>query len=358
MKISSKILLTPKNLAPSFKGLHIDGIFNPGAIRLPDKRIMLMARVAESCAGSSGKWVKCPIICGSGGYKVKAEKIAADQVIKRKANGIYLKGGLCRLKTLSHFKKIILSRDGMEVESIGAKPAFAGTASEGQFGVEDPRIARLKGAYAMSYVAVSLREGISTCLAVSKDLSKWQRKGIIFREQNKDVVFFPEKINGLFAALHRPEGNFRLSKPAVWISYSPDLIFWGKEKTILYPRDGGWESERIGAGTVPIRTKEGWLELYHGVKKTRNKRVYCAGAVLLGLKNPEKVVARSHNDAPLLYPSEEYEKKGFVENVVFPSGAVTDLNGKDLLIYCGGADRVISVKKVSLKEVLNSMHFV
>ncbi|MCX6799255.1 MAG: hypothetical protein NTW59_04135 [Candidatus Diapherotrites archaeon] len=355
MRIVSKILLQPKQLRPSYRCLKVEGVFNPAAVRLPGKKILLMGRVAESSLPLNGT-LRCPVIAHDNGYKVRNDRISAAEIRRKVGNSVYLRDGTCRLTTISHLKKILLDKSGFEVEKIPQQPAFTGTPSEGQFGVEDPHITKLRGEFAMTYVGVSLHEGISTCLALSGDLSRWHRQGIIFREQNKDVVLFPEKINGRFVALHRPEGNFRFSKPAIWISHSPDLVYWGREKTIICPREKSWESDRIGAGTVPIKTKEGWLEIYHGVRRIGNRRIYSAGAVLLDRNNPEKVIARSPPHDPLLHPSAEYEKKGFVDHVVFPSGALMDLNGKDLLLFCGGADKVISIKKIPIKDIFNHMN--
>ena len=209
----------------------------------------------------------------------------------------------------------------------------------------------------MTYVSISTNEGVSTSLAASKDLNKWERKGIIFREQNKDVVLFPEKVNGMYVALHRPEGFFGFSRPSIWISYSPDLTYWGRERSILQPRPDSWEQDRVGAGAPPIKTKKGWLLIYHGVRTIGEGRAYSAGALLLDLKNPEKILARSNTDKPLIEPVQNYETRGFIDNVVFPTGAVEDLDGKSLLIYCGGADSVVSVKKIAINDIMKSMEY-
>lgn len=357
MKIIDKLLLTPKDLKPSFPDWTVMGALNPGAIRLPNSKIMLFVRVAEQYHLHKGKLLHCPVVTAGKAYKTKTEKIKKTDIVRKENNVVFLKNGSCRLTTFSHFRKIILNENGFDIEHIGEKPVFTGTATEGQYGVEDSRITRIKGNYLLTYVAVSLNEGVSTSLAVSKDLIHWKRKGIIFREQNKDVVIFPEKIKGKYVALHRPEGFFSFSKPSIWISYSPDLIYWGREKSIIQPRPNSWEQDRIGSGAPPIKTKDGWLEIYHGVKQKGDKKIYSAGAILLDLKNPEKILARSPKDKPLFAPTKKHEKKGFISNVVFPTGAVIDLNKRDLLIYLGGADSVISVKKIKLNDVLNHMEY-
>ncbi|MFC1769349.1 glycoside hydrolase family 130 protein [Nanoarchaeota archaeon] len=348
----NKLLFTPKDIKPSIKDWKIVGVLNPAAIRRKDGKILLMLRVAEQHP-QHGKSMSCPIITSGDGFKT--EKIHKTTIKGKMDNVLMLKDGTCRLTTISHVRQAILSKDGFYIESIDDHPTFHGTASEGQYGIEDPRITKIGDKYVMTYVAVSINEGVSTALAISKDLENWKRKGIVFREQNKDVVLFPEKINGKYVALHRPEGFFEFSKPSIWVSYSPDLVYWGREKSIIQPRENSWESERIGGGTPPIKTKAGWLEIYHGVKKVRDRNVYSAGAVLLDKKNPEKILARSRPNKPLFFPKEKFEKKGFVSNTVFPTGIVPD--GKDLLIYYGAADSVVAVKKLKLKNILNSMEY-
>jgi predicted GH43/DUF377 family glycosyl hydrolase len=354
----TKLLLEPEDLKPSFENWTVKGVINPAVIRMPNKKIMMFARVAEESHLHSGKLLHCPVVVDdSKGYKTGHEKIKKKDIVKRSEDAVFLKSGICRLTTFSHFRKIVLDESGFEVEHIGEKPIFTGTPREGQFGVEDPRFIKIGKKYYMTYVAVSMYEGVSTALAVSKDLIKWKRLGIIFREQNKDVVLFPEKIKGKYVAIHRPEGFFEFSKPSMWISYSPDLIYWGREGAIIKPRPGAWDQDRIGAGAPPIKTKKGWLEIYHGVRVVNGKKHYKSGALLLDLKNPEKILARSAKNAPLIKPEENYEKKGFINNVVFPTGIVPDLNKKDVLIYSGGADSVITVRKIPVKKILSSMEY-
>lgn len=354
MILQEKLLLKPENFKPSLKGWRIDGVFNPAAIRLLNKKIMLYVRVAESSPLENGN-VTCPVFKHGG--KLEAVAIPKKEKITKKGNIIYFKKRFCRLLNISHFRKVILDKNGFDIEKIEQKPVFTGLPNDGDYGVEDPRIIKIRDKYIMTYVSISLNEGVSTSLAVSKNLNNWERKGIIFREQNKDVVIFPEKIKNKYTALHRPEGFFKFSKPSIWISHSPDLIHWGEEKSIILPRHKAWDSERLGVGTPPIKTKKGWLLIYHGVRGHGKHRPYCAGSILLDLKEPEKIIARSSKNKPLFRPEKEYEKKGFIDNVIFPTGTVEDLNKKNLLVYSGGADKVVSVKKVAIQDILDSMEY-
>src|SRR3989338_5837819 len=355
MNIKNKLLLIPKDFIPTFENWIVEGVFNPGVIRLSDKRIILYVRVAESVVDGKGLQRTCPVIISDKNYKVYYSHVSKKKILDRGKQVTFLKGSICRLNTISHFRRVWLREDGFQVEKIEEIPAFVGTPGCGDFGVEDPRIVKINGSYIMTYVSVSLHEGVCTSLAISKDLKNWDKKGIIFRQQNKDVVIFPEKINNEYVALHRPEGTMNFSKKSIWISHSRDLIYWGKEKSILRARSGSWGSDWVGSGPPPFKTKKGWLLIYHGVRTIKNKNIYSVGAALLDLKNPLKVIARTPINRPLIKPKEEYEKNGFINDVIFPTGLVEDLDKKHILLYSGGADRITTVKKLNLNEILDSL---
>lgn len=109
-----------------------------------------------------------------------------------------------------------------------------------------------------------------------------------------------------------------------------------------------WEEKKIGIGPPPIRTDDGWLIIYHGVD---SGSVYRAGAALLDLENPRRVIARMPE--PILEPEEEFEKVGLVPNVVFPEGAV--MIGQELRVFYGGADRVGCVASVPLQLLIEAL---
>lgn len=114
---------------------------------------------------------------------------------------------------------------------------------------------------------------------------------------------------------------------------------------IMGPRPGMWDSTKIGIAGPPIKTKKGWLLIYHGVSKTSTYRL---GAVLLDLKNPSIVISRSVDT--IFEPLEEYEKVGIVHNAVFSCGAI--VRGDTIFVYYGGADTVLGVAKISMKKLL------
>ena len=165
--------------------------------------------------------------------------------------------------------------------------------------------------------------------------------GLIFGPENLDVVLFPEKINGQYVAFTRPVSK-NLAKLNMWLASSPDLIHWGKHKFLIAVRPKMWDCERIGASAVPIRTAEGWLEIYHGATADD---IYCLGALLLDINNPSKVIARSNE--PILKPEAIYEVEGFLGNVIFSCGAID--NGDQLIVYYGAADHVTAAAEFSIK---------
>jgi predicted GH43/DUF377 family glycosyl hydrolase len=205
------------------------------------------------------------------------------------------------------------------------------------FGVEDPRITELDGTFYMFYTAYS-SHGTRVSLARSSNLIDWERMGIVLPdEDNKDVILFPEKINGRYAIFHR-------RPPDMWLAYSEDLLHWTDHQIIMRPRPSMWDCVRIGAGGPVFKTEWGWLDFYHGYDEAH---VYCLGIALHDLKDPSKILKRQ--DAPILCPTSPWEVWGDVPNVVFTCGGIeTDT---DYLIYYGGGDHVMAVASVRKADV-------
>ena len=232
------------------------------------------------------------------------------------------------------------------------------------YGMEDPRITQIDDKIFITYVVISdyvkNHPKIYSALTVTKDYYKFAKLGIITSnfDNNKDVIFFPEKFNlgynssknGSYLKLHRPSSwsesnsHFQSIKPSIWLSIS-DSEFKLTDSMLLLRPEQDWEKLKIGAGPSPIKTKDGWLLIYHGVN---TNRIYRVGAAILDLKDPRKVIARTKT--PILEPIEKYEKVGDVNNVVFPTGiAVID---KKLLLYYGGADKVCCLASSNIDELV------
>lgn len=257
-------------------------------------------------------------------------------------------------------------------------------------GLEDPRIVQIEDVFYLTYTAYNGTNALGA-LATSTDLINWKKYGVIvpqiaydeFKNSiksvtsisekydrfnnyqknhekhdhgvflwDKNLIFFPRKINGKFYFLHR-------LKPDIQIVVAVDKLenltfkFWQQyfhnfdENIVLTPK---YEHEvsYIGGGCPPIETSIGWLLIYHGVHDTIEGYVYSACAALLDLNNPQKEIGRL--PYPLFYPEKEWELKGEVDNVCFPTGTV--LEGDTLFIYYGAADERIAVASISLKEIL------
>lgn len=250
------------------------------------------------------------------------------------------------------------SPDGVTISYRSSQPIYAPRESfedkrvpHGNSGCEDPRIVKIGDTLYLCYTAYNgiTPPSVAVSAISAKDfLAKkwnWSRPVLVTRDgvDDKDGCLHPEKIKGKYFLYHRVDnhivGDF---------GETP----WFKEKNnfknipILYPRQGMWDSQKVGISTPPIKTEKGWLLLYHGVSIHSRYRV---GAVLLDLKDPTKVLSRT-TDA-IFEPAEAYEIQGQVNYVVFPCGAV--VKDGNILMYYGGADSVVDVATIKLKNLLD-----
>lgn len=348
------LLIKPEDIKSSSKDLEVVGVINPAAIRRKDGKIILFVRVVERLKILEDEnYCYSPRMVGKDEYELRIDRFNKKNIASNSNFDIIFKDRTKRLTFVSHLRMVVLDEGGFKVLSIDNKPSFHGLHRDSELGIEDPRITFVNNKYAMTYVSLSRKENISTSLALSKDLVSWKRKGIIFGEQDKDVVIFPEKINGKYVALDRPEGNFQFSPPHIWIAYSDNLSDWGNLKSLNISKKTNKDYGRIGAGCPPIKTEKGWLLIYHTVREDKKISIYSGAAALLDLDNPKKVISKT---PPLIVPTQDYETELFEnKKIVFPTGIVFDKNNKDLLIYSGGGDRVTSVKKIALDEILRNL---
>lgn len=213
----------------------------------------------------------------------------------------------------------------------------------------DPRITKLEGTYYICYAAHGTK-GVRICLIQTDDFVKFRRIGYISEPDNRNGVLLPEKIKDRYVRFDRPTmAHGQGGKGEMWISYSPDLIHWGESKIVAETRPERWDGHKIGAGAAPIKTKEGWLLLYHGVYERCNGLVYRTGAMLLDLDDPSRVVARSNGY--ILGPQTDYERRGDVDNVVFVTGNVLEDDGT-VKIYYGAADTVMCLALAKLDDLI------
>jgi beta-1,4-mannooligosaccharide/beta-1,4-mannosyl-N-acetylglucosamine phosphorylase len=211
-------------------------------------------------------------------------------------------------------------------------------------GVMDARITQMEDQYYFTYIA-SGQHGECLGLARTKDFQAVERLGIIAQPDTKASALFPKKINGEYVMLERPsEGG------GIWVSYSSDLVFWGKAEAVMMPRSGYWDGSRIGIAVPPIETDEGWLCFYYGVKDTSAGPLYRLGAAILDKNDPSVVKGRTN--IPILSPRERYERIGDLNNVVFSCGAVWEKND-EIKIYYGASNSCICMGMVNIQDVLS-----
>ena len=260
--------------------------------------------------------------------------------------GVTSEGYTDYLAQMSHLR-LARSRDGIRF-TVDEVPAIAPQVHVEEYGVEDPRITFVDGLFYITYVSVS-RWGITTSLATTRDFESFERRGVIFLPDHKDVVIFPEKVAGRYVALTRPMPQSFSRIFGIWMAFSEDLVSWGGHQTVCLPRWDHWDELRTGASAVPFRTREGWLELYHGVNRTHR---YAMGAVLLDADDPRKVLARS--PAPILAPGTAYERLGLFNDTVFSCGVVP-LDNDRIRMYYGAADSCVAAADFSVREIIASL---
>lgn len=347
-------LLVPADVKPSRPDFKVDGIFNCGVAKYKGE-IILLCRVAESVICENEDEVKIPVVIKKDGKDVldiityhKKECPELDfsdsRHVDRKSGK---KSKVVNLTSLSHLR-VARSTDGVHF-TVEESPSILPISEEESWGMEDPRITQIGDVYYINYTSVT-ENGAGTSLISTKDFQTYERHGIIFAPENKDVTIFPKKIDGQYVAFNRPVPG-GIGNPEMWIAKSPDLIHWGEQKHfcgLSNEDENGWDNGRIGGGAVPFKTEKGWVKIYHAADK--NDR-YCLGAFLLDADDPSKVLAKTAE--PILQPETDYEKKGFFGNVVFTCGCL--LKEDTVIIYYGAADDKICRVDIRLEDIFNAM---
>jgi predicted GH43/DUF377 family glycosyl hydrolase len=339
-------LITPKDIVPSFPNWEVLGAFNAGIIQHRDEIVMLL-RVAERPVQDDPNYMLVPVLNLENGSGDPAAIMNTVKVNRRDERFDFSdprvirdqEGNTIYLTSISHLR-VARSKDG-EQFAVDARPTILPEGELESWGIEDSRITAIDGIYYLTYSAIS-EKGVCVGMLSTTDFERFTREGIMLAPTNKDVVIFPEKINGLYYMLHRPvpEG---IGYPEMWIAQSPDLIHWGRHEFLM----GLSETDaRIGAGCVPIKTEIGWLILYHGADIEHR---YYMGAALLDIEHPSKVIARL-NDA-IMIPEADYEVDGFFNSVIFACGAVVE--GDVVTMYYGAADDSMGSATFSLSKLMH-----
>lgn len=261
---------------------------------------------------------------------------------------------LCRVEDrrgLSHLT-VARSVNGIDNWQIDSRPTFAADPinfPEELWGVEDPRITYVEELkkYAIVYTAYT-RDGPGVSLALTEDFSQFERLGVIMAPEDKDAALLPQRIDGQWALIHRP---VTAPRAHMWISFSENLYHWGRHKLMLEARRGAWwDANKIGLSPPPILTAKGWLVIYHGVRQTAAGAIYRLGLALFDLMNPEVCLKRG--DEWIFGPEETYERRGDVDNVVFPCGTTIAPDGDTVRLYYGAADTSIAMATGSIQAML------
>lgn len=225
----------------------------------------------------------------------------------------------------------------------------------------DPRIVKIEGKLYLC-LATDTRHGLCGTIAeLSDDLKSYQ---VISRSvpDNRNMVLFPEKIGGEFVRLERPMPVYSRHNERfdIWLSRSPDLVYWGRSKLLLGTERVPWVNDKIGPTASPIKTEKGWLTLFHAVDRDESrgkngweptwKKRYTTGLMLLDLEDPSKVVALY--DKPLIAPELPVETdEGFRQNVIFPCALL--LEDDEVRIYYGASDTCVCLATAKLNDLLN-----
>jgi len=373
-------LLTRRDIAPAHRGFEVQAVLNPGAARLADGSVVLLLRIAErprsdvdpppdamtlDLSGAHPKLVPLP-----GGHRaadVVPVAFRDPDAAEPRYLPVYLPKDLPGLDTrdprgvafthptlgrtttfltqISHLR-CARSADGLHFE-VDDEPAIAPSTDLEEFGCEDARVTCIDGLWHISYTSVS-RVGITSSLATTRDFRHYEKLGAVLPPDQKDVSLFPEKRDGRFVALTRPMPSSFGHVLGIWIALPDGRLPWGAHRPLVLPREGHWDERQTGAGTVPIASDQGWLEIYHGVDKDLD---YALGAVLLDRDDPAKVLART--EEPILRPETAYETRGLFPNVVFTCGHVPLDDGR-IRVYYGAADSSVAAADFEIDEIIDA----
>lgn len=257
------------------------------------------------------------------------------------------------------------SPDGVKFQVEPRIVEFKGLERIGQriYHVYDPRITRIDGIYYIMF-AMDMDDGCQLGLGRTADFKDYEFLGQVSTEDIRNGVLFPEKIGGRYLRMDRPNKSRPAGGPTsgslIWLSASDDLLKWTPVAPLIHGRFHFWD-EFIGSGPPPVKTRAGWLHIYHGVAgHFGSANVYQAGVMLLDLKDPSKVIGRCRRN--ILEPRESYELSGQVPNVVFPSGMIVEGLDADgfappdggVKIYYGAADTSVGLAETTIAELLEA----
>lgn len=285
--------------------------------------------------------------------------------------GAALAGGITTLllrvqaRSRETFTMVAESADGFRFAVRPEIVEFRGLEKLSQkvYHVYDARVTPLDGAWYVM-LAMDMDGGCGLGLARTADFRSFDFLGLTSTDDVRNGVLFPEKVGGAYLRLERPNKSRHAGGPTtgseIWLAESDDLVRWRPRAPVMGGRFHYWD-EFIGSGPPPVKTRRGWLHVYHGVATHfGSANIYQAGVALLDLADPAKVLGRSWGN--ILEPREPYELCGQVPNVVFPSGMVVEsydaegfaLPSSPVRVYYGAADTAAGVAVSTIGELLDA----
>lgn len=350
-----------------FGKTYVLGAFNPGLCRLQNGNLLMMVRVAEAL---SNPVIKDKVQCirwdkdkqfVTDEWSLEEVEMEDPRKFKIKAYGF----PVYALTSLSWLLPVELNEDGSAVKQIHYDKIISPEFTHQQYGIEDPRISLIEGRYYMTTCCVS-SERHSTVLYVSDNGLDYRILGIVLDHQNKDMLLFEGKINKDYYALTRPLGECYFTSsplsewhpgPAIQMANSPDLLYWKPlDKAFLRARRNSPSNVKIGGGTPPVLTPNGWLMLYHGVESKGNVGIYRTFWALLDSESPMNIL-RLEDHTPLLEADSKLTStishQLYIEDVVFTTGIVK--HGADFILASGESDLACRITRISQKYFLNKI---
>lgn len=352
-------IIAPGELAPCDPRLRIVGAFNTGAVADPATgHIYYAVRVAAEPKAHPDGFRLAPRFQG-GALHLDPIPLSALDPENDDPRGLKMKdSGEWRLPFLSYLK-ILKSSDGFSFDDLTGIDLLP-VGNDEEYGLEDCRITAINGVFHLTYTAVFGDRGVvmpQPHLITTKDFKTFDRQGKIFSGPDKNVVLFPEKINGQYVALHRPQQGGHAD---IVLTQSPDLHSWDSGRHLTL-NDEALRGKHRGPGAPPLKTEHGWLLLTH--KRTVNPNrgaqnspfIYTGHALMLDREDPSKIIGWL--DGPVIAPRENFEVNGYFGNVVFPTACIRR-NKNELYVSYGAADEFTGAAVIDYKKLLAKMNWV
>lgn len=351
--------LTRSPLRPSITApTYVLGAFNPGLTRLPNGNLLMVVRIAEALQTpvDNGRIHAIRWVQGNN-YVLDAYDLSGvDASDPRKFQILGYQSKVMALTSLSWLLPVELDSEGNSVLEIHYDKVIAPQKSYQEYGVEDARISHIGDTWYMTTCSVSA-ERHNTTLYTSTDGLNYTLQGMVLDHQNKDMLYFEGTVNGVFYALTRPLGDLYFGYPSasqfvpgpsINLAMSPDGLHWRPhESPLIRPGRASSSAMKIGGGTPPVRTPEGWLMLYHGVQPGTVVGVYRTFWALLDLEQPWRV-SRIVAEVPLLESNpaltRHLKDQMYLSNVVFTCG-IAD-GGDEFIVASGENDLACRITRL------------